>query len=407
MTKTNGNNSHTTLRQPSALFNAMIFVGVRAWTRRRVKFRLQRNVDKLDRPAIVLCNHGSFIDFAYMALALKRDKPHIVTTRQYFYNRRLRWLLRKLGCIPKSLFTTDLESTKNCIQVLKNNGVLVLCPEARLCTVGETEDIQDSVMSFLHKMGHTATIYTLTFSGDYLALPKWARSGNKRFVRRGSPVYAELNLLYDKGQGGAVSLQQFANTVTSALHHNEFEWLSAHPEVTYPQGNLAIGLHNVLCRCPECNAEFALSAEGNTLVCSSCGKSFTMDDRYRFTSGRFQNLQEWYHWQLDELRREIEFDADWQLSDDVTLYHSSLDGKKQLREVGKGRCVLDRDGLVYTGTDGGVEIVKTFPTSRLFKVLFGAGADFEVYEGTEIWYFVPTDKRTCVKWYMASAILCK
>ena len=407
MAKANANNNHITVKEPSALFNAMIFVGVKAWTRRRVKFTLRRNVNKLDRPAIVLCNHGSFIDFAYMALALRKDKPHVVVTRQYFYNKRLGWLLRKLGCIPKSLFTTDFESARNCLHVLKKNGVLVICPEARLCAVGETEDIQDSVMSFLHKMAQTASIYTLTFSGDYLALPKWARCGNKRFIRRGSRVEAELNLLYDKGQSRAVTLQEFTDNVANALYHNEFEWLSAHSDVKYPQGNLAVGLNNVLYRCPECNSEFSLTAEGNTLACSCCGKSFTMDERYHFTSGRFANLQEWYLWQMSELRREIEADPEWQLYDDVTLYHSSTDGKSQLREVGKGRCVFNRDGLVYSGTDGGVEISKTFPMARLFKILFGAGADFEVYDGEEIWYFVPGDTRTCVKWYMASAILCK
>ena len=401
------NKSQITVKEPSALFNAMILTGVKAWTGRRVKFKFTRNVGKLDRPAIVLCNHGSFIDFAYMALALGKDKPHIVTTRQYFYNKRLAWLLRKLGCIPKSLFTTDVESIRNCIRVLDSDGVLVICPEARLCTVGETEDIQDSVMSFLHKMGRIATIYTLTFGGDYLALPKWARRGNERFIRRGSPVEAELNLLYEKGQGGAVSLEEFARTVNSALSHNEFEWLDSHPEVRYPQGNLAVGLDNVLYRCPECDGQFSLTAEGNTLSCAHCGKSFTMDDRYRFTSGRFGNLQEWYRWQTEELRGEIEADPDWRIEDGVTLYHASLDGKKQLRKAGKGHCVFDRTGLVYTGTDGGVETVKSFPISRLYRILFGAGADFEVYEGTEMWYFVPNDTRTCVKWYMASALLCK
>lgn len=406
MATKNGNNSHIPVREPSALFNAIISVGVKAWTRHRVKFRLHRNVTKLNRPAIVLCNHGSFIDFAYMALTLKNDKPHIVTTRQYFYSKRLAWLLRKLGCIPKSLFTTDFESIKDCLQVLKNDGVLVICPEARLCTVGETEGVQDSVMRFLYKMGQSATIYTLTFSGDYLALPKWARQGSKRFVRRGSPVEGELNLLYDKGQSGNVSLEEFAQTVASALSHNEFDWLATHPEIHYSQGNLAVGLQNVLYRCPNCNSEFSLTSAGNTLSCSHCGATFTMDDRYIFTSGRFANLQEWYHWQTNELRAEIEADPNWQLADSVTLYHSSLDGKSQLREAGKGRCVFDRRGLVYTGTDDGVDISKTFPISRLYRVLFGAGADFEVYDGTEIWYFVPNDTRTCVKWYIASGILC-
>ena len=38
----------------------------------------------------------------------------------------------------------------------------------------------------------------------------------------------------------------------------------------------------------------------------------------------------------------------------------------------------------------------------VYRVLFGAGEDFEVYDGKEIWYFVPEDKRRCVDYYVAS-----
>ena len=399
--------SKTVVREPNALLNAMIFVGLKAWLKSRVKCKITNNVGKLERPAIVLCNHGSFIDFAYFALLTGKYKPHAVTTRQYFYGKKLGRFLKKLGCIPKSMFTTDLESIRNCLHVIKNDGVLVICPEARLCTAGEFEDIQPGTMGFLHKMGEHAAIYTIKFGGDYLALPKWARNGNKRFVRRGSPVEAELSLLYEKGASVGVGLDEFEQTVVNALKYNDFEWLAAHPEVHYPQGNLAEGLHNVLFRCPECNGEFTFTSQGNTLTCQHCGSSFTMDDRYAFTSGRFENLQQWYHWQCDLLREEVESDPNWELADQVTLYHSSIDGKTQLRKAGNGRCVFNRTGLTYTGTDSGADVVKKFPLSRLYRILFGSGADFEFYDGEEIWYFVPTDTRSCVKWFAASTILCK
>jgi hypothetical protein len=40
-----------------------------------------------------------------------------------------------------------------------------------------------------------------------------------------------------------------------------------------------------------------------------------------------------------------------------------------------------------------------------YRLLFGAGEDFEVYVGETIHYFVPDERRSCVEWYMASAIL--
>lgn len=398
--------SKTKVRKPSALFNAIIFAGMKIYLKRRIKCVMRRNVDKLERPSIVLCNHGSFVDFLYFAMFLQKEKPHVVATRQYFYEKKLGRLLKKLGCIPKSMFTTDMESIKNCLQALKDNGVLVLCPEARLSTAGEFEDVQPGTMGFLRKMGKDATIYTIKFSGDYLAMPKWARSGDKRFIRRKSVVEAELSLLFEKGQSVAVSPEEFERKVYEALYYNDFEWLKQHPELHYTQGNLAVGLENVLHRCPKCNAEFSLTTEGNTITCGSCGYSDTMDDRYQFTNPKrkFDNLQQWYRWQMEQLRSQMETDDNFELRDEVTLYHSSIGGAKQLRVAGKGTCVFNRHGLTYTGVDTDKNIRKFFPMSSIYRLLFGAGEDFEIYEGEEIWYFVPADGRTCVKWYMASIV---
>lgn len=401
--------SKTKVREPSRLLNAFILAGLKLWLGRRIKYKMIRNVDKLERPSIVLCNHGSFIDFAYFALSLGMVKPHVVATRQYFYGKKLGRFLKRLGCIPKSLFTNDVESIKNCLQVLKNNGILVICPEARLSTAGDFEDIQPGTMGFLRKMGANATIYTIKFGGDYLAMPKWARRGNKRYIRKGSLVEAELNQLFAKGESMQVTPDEFERKVLSALDYNNFEWLKQHPELRYPQGNLAEGLENLLYRCPKCNSEFTLTSSENTLSCSHCGFSNTMDDRYVFTAkeSKFSNLQQWYYWQKDVLKNQIDVDPDFELRDTVTLFHSSKDGRKQLREAGKGECVFNKFGLTYTGTDSGEEITKFFPINSIYRLMFGAGADFEIYEGDEFWYFVPPDGRTCVKWYVASTILCQ
>ena len=51
------------------------------------------------------------------------------------------------------------------------------------------------------------------------------------------------------------------------------------------------------------------------------------------------------------------------------------------------------------------EIEKFFSLSTIYRLLFGAGEDFEIYEGKEIWYFKPEDRRSCVIWYVVSGIL--
>ena len=48
---------------------------------------------------------------------------------------------------------------------------------------------------------------------------------------------------------------------------------------------------------------------------------------------------------------------------------------------------------------------KVFSFKEIYRLLFGAGEDFEIYEGKEIWYFVPEEIRASVDYYIASELL--
>ena len=131
-----------------------------------------------------------------------------------------------------------------------------------------------------------------------------------------------------------------------------------------------------------------------------------MDDRYSFVEGApFENFSHWYDWQLSELKREIEGHPEYALTSRVTLRRPSTDGKTMLREAGEGVCTLTREGLTYHGTQDGETFDFSVSLDRIYRLLFGAGENFEVYVGKEIYYFVPEDRRSAVEWYMASMIL--
>jgi hypothetical protein len=295
------------------------------------------------------------------------------------------------------MFCADLESAKNCLQVLRKNGVLAMMPEARLSTAGEFEDIQEGTYSFLKKAG--VNVYTIKMNGDYLAKPKW---GDK--VRRGSVVEAELDILLTADEVKSLTCEEIKAKVENKLYFNEFEWLKDHPEIEYKSKTLAVGLENILTRCPHCHEKYTMATKGNTIFCEKCGFRTEINSRYGFSEGApFENLNLWYRWQLDEYRKEMA-DAEFSLTASVELKNSSKNGKTSLYTAGKGVCVLNKDGLTYTGTRDGEGIIKHFPMSDIYRILFGAGEDFEIYEGKEIFYFVPEEKRSCVDWYMVSKL---
>lgn len=364
----------------------------------KIKIRLKSNVNRLEEPCIVLSNHGSFFDFVYAGKLTRRYKPHFVVARMYFHHKLLGKIISGTGAFPKSMFANDIDSTKNCLKVISTNGVLAMMPEARLSTVGRFEDIQDSTYKFIKKMN--VAVYTIKINGGYLAKPKWAKK-----IRKGAYVEAELNPLFSAGQTQNMELEEVQSKVDSALNYNEWDWLETKPNIHYKNKDIAEGLENILCVCPKCKNKYSFSTSNNEIVCDECGLKVAVDDRYQLHGVEFKNIAEWYDWQVDEIRKEIQNNDEYCLESKVELRHLSKDGKSCTRHSGYGICRFTRDGLRYIGTQDGHEIDKIFGIDSIYRVLFGAGEDFEIYENNELYYFVPENKKSAVIWYIVSILL--
>ncbi len=351
-----------------------------------------------EKPAIILCNHGSFIDFIFAQSLVIKSRPHFAVARLYFYHRYLGWLLRKLGCFPKSMFALDIESTKNCLQILRSGEILAMMPEARLSTVGQFEDIQESTYSFLKKS--KVPVYTVKLQGDYFADPKWGKG-----VRRGALVEAELDILFTAEQIQELTVDEIKTAVEQRLSYNEFSWLETKSDIHYRNRKLAEGLENILTLCPICGEKHTVWTKGREIFCKNCGKLTSLNDRYGFDGEfRFANFSQWYHWQKDLLRQQILKNEAYSLQSKVELRLPS-NGNGLTRNAGSGICTLDRSGLRYTGTKDGETVDIHFPLRQIYRLLFGAGENFEVYNGNQIHYFVPEVKQSAVDWYLASMIL--
>ncbi len=392
--------SKTAVQKCNPFLITVLYGGVRAYCfLRGIRIKERNKIQGQPKgPAVVLCNHGSFIDFIYAGSMLLKSRPHFVVARLYFYHKWLALLLRKLGAFPKSMFAMDIESTKNCMQVLKNGEVLVMMPEARLSTAGRFEDIQENTFSFLKKM--QVPVYTVKLQGDYLADPKWG-SG----IRRGARIEAELDILFTAEQLEDLSVEQIRKGVEDRLYYDEFQWLAGHPNVRYRCKTLAEGLENILTTCPVCGEKYTLSTKGRDIFCKNCGKLTSLDDRYQFTGDfQFAHLGEWYDWQVQQLEEEILGNPDYVLESKVE-FRSPGQGDSLTRHSGEGVCRLDRNGLEYIGTKDGENCHLQFPMENIYRLLFGAGENFELYRFQEIYYFRPEVRQSSVEWYMASRIL--
>jgi len=363
-----------------------------------VQIRAINKVGTPEKPSVILCSHGSFIDFIFAATLVRKFKPNFIVARLYFYDKALEWLVRAIGGFPKSMFALDMESTKNCLRVLKGNGILAMMPEARLSTTGRFEDIQPNTYSFLKKSG--VPIYTIRFQGDYFADPKWGKG-----FRRGAVVEAELDILYTAEEVQNLSVDEIKAGVEARLAYDEFQWIQQRPQIRYRSRRMAEGLENILTVCPRCRQKYTLTTKKEKIFCDKCGYLTSLDQRYLFTGDfQFRDLTQWYDWQKERMRREIAENENFALTASVELRLPSK-GRGLTRHGGNGVCTLSRDGLTYSGTKDGETVELCFPIKRIYRLLFGAGENFELYNGTEILYFVPEETRSNVDWYVASMLL--
>ena len=287
---------------------------------------------------------------------------------------------------------------KNCLKVIKNKEILAMMPEGRLSTVGKFEEIQNATYKFIKKMN--VPVYVIKIDGAYLAKPKW---GDK--IRKGSLVEVEINRILSSQDVQDLSEDRLKTKIETALDYNEWEWLEKHPEVKYKHKTIAEGLENILCVCPNCGEKYSLKTKNNNIFCEHCNLNVSVDNRYQLEGVKFKTITQWYEWQENVFRKEIKDNDQFFIESQVELRHFSIDGKGFTRYAGDGVCILNKNGLTYKGTEDGLEIERVFPLKNVYRILFGAGENFEVYDDKEIFYFVPTNKRSCVAWYILSKLL--
>jgi hypothetical protein len=132
-----------------------------------------------------------------------------------------------------------------------------------------------------------------------------------------------------------------------------------------------------------------MRTKGSEIFCEKCSLKTKLDQRYLFESDfRFESFPQWYDWQKEKMREEILSDENFTLESEVTLKHSSKDGKTILREAGKGVARLDRTGLYYVGTEDGEDVYYLY--SETFNMIIEVSRGYlEFLEWTDFQWIAP------------------
>ena len=354
------------LKADNPVYKIVLFlVGLIFGSKPEPEFNLN-GFDKVEPPYILLSNHESFNDFYYLYRLPHKVKPIYVMNRYYCNMPVLRQLNKSVGMIPKKLFYDDMVTPLRIMRSLREGNPIIIYPEGRMCIDGRTNRIAELGGAFYRRLG--VDIVLVRVNGAFYEKPKW----RKRRYR--TPVSVTVQKIITKEQAAAMIPEELNSTIENTIRNDA----GTHLLCKYPQKDKAEGLHNILYRCYACDSLYTTSSKGNTISCSKCGKTFTLNEDYRFTEEPY-TIAAWYDHMTEVELKDID---NIDLSTDVTTVIYSNAGKKRKE---RGFCRLTNEGVTYESSNASFST----PMDKLQGIAFTSGEHFELYFNDEMYYLFP------------------
>lgn len=359
--------------------------------RNRVKLDVSE-IAGIKPPFVVVSNHPSLYDWAYVARAIWPQPITFLVARYFFYHRMLGPVLKKNGAIPKSMFAADYQAAKSSLQVIRNGGVYGFFPEGRRSVYGELETISQSSFSLIKRMG--VMVVNVHIDGGYLATPKY----NNRL--RHGPIKVKASVLFTADDLAKLNDPAGTQRLLQALDYNDFDYAQHH---VFKSKVRAENLESILYICPHCQSEFTMRTQGNLITCSLCQAAAELDAHYRFTDRTLSGSKSWpgdiRQWYLLQKQTEAKrVDApDFVMQGHVVL-KQPIGGSETFTAVGEGQLSISRAGLAFEGHRNDQPYTIHIPIQSLKAIAFDVNESFEAYLGQEYFNFVPDQPQMSVKW---------
>lgn len=295
-------------------------------------------------PCLILMNHSSFMDLEIASHIFFPKRYGIVTTSDGFVGPLMRILMPLLGCIPTQKFVTDISLIKNMQYMLKEKKTSVLMfPEAGYSFDGTATVLPKKMGILLKKLD--VPVVTVITQGAYFRQPLY-NDLQKRKVK----VRADVTCLFTREELKSLSVAELDARLEEQFTFDNFRWQQETNQVI-DEPFRADGLNRILYKCPHCSTEGKMVGKGIHLTCHHCGVQYELTETgfLKAEKGVFNHVPNWYNWQRQEVRKELE-NGTYKLDVDVDI--AMMVNYDALYMVGEGRLTHTTDGFRLTGCQG-------------------------------------------------------
>lgn len=302
----------------------------------RIKFQYKPNpvLLGLDTPFIVVANHQTDYDAAFMMADIK-DYFVPVASEHATSTHMLAPLVREF-IAPIKVYKGSLKigAVRNILRKIRDGHNVMIHPEGTRSYDGRNLSI-NSEIGKLVRTGKTALV-TYRVQGGYFVTPRWAHH-----ARRGK-AWGEIVGVYKAEEVGRMTPEEVTEIIRRDLYQDAYETQKV-KKLSYKGKGLAEGIENLVFLCPQCNGVGTLKGRGNEAVCD-CGFSATIDE-YGYFNGN-ESVADWnirQQKQLDDM-----YDKDFVFEDDnVTV--STINEDRSRAIIASGKCTVDKDGISIAG----------------------------------------------------------
>ncbi|MBQ5672474.1 MAG: 1-acyl-sn-glycerol-3-phosphate acyltransferase [Oscillospiraceae bacterium] len=343
---------------------------------------------KDDEPCLILMNHSCFYDLKLVYHIFGKRTFNIVTTNDGMvgiFGPIMRWL----GCIPTNKFVSDLVLIRDIKYTIeKNKSSVLMFPEASYSFDGTATPLPDSLGRLVKML--KVPVISVTTSGAFARDPLY----NGLQLRK-VKVSAEAKYLLSPEDIATMSADAINEIIRKEYAFDQFRWQQEN-NVIIDEPFRADGLHRVLYKCAHCGKEDGMMGKGTDITCKHCGKVYTLTEAGFLSAKegdtRFDHIPDWYKWERDEARKELENDT-YNLDIDVEI--GMLVDFKAIYMIGDGHLTHNQSGFRLTSNDGQLDYTQVPQAS------YSLYADYFWYEIGDVicignrdilYYCFPKDK---------------
>ena len=338
---------------------------------------LRNEIKGLKGPYVVLANHESQIDCINLAITTKR-RMHLVISNSFYQTIGLKPLLDMISVIPKQQFQTTTADIRAMKRAIEHNVPLGIYPVGLMTENGLSTDPGISIAKFLKFL--KTDVYVCYTEGSYLTQPKWSK------VRRKGQITIDVHKLIFKEELETISNDELYQLVRNNIDYNSYENQKKNM-IPYKHGNNVEGLEYVLYQCPKCKSiKTMISKDISKLSCTCCGYEVDTNN-YGLFNGEgliFDNPADWSIEILENFKKELILNSDYQLNDEVTI--SMINSRShKFEEVGTGHISINKENIILKGTINNNAIEYRFFTNAYPMLPFVPGKHLEIQDEQNIY----------------------